>query len=90
MQGTRGATCLVSQPPSPEPSEAASPSPARCDISGPCAADTHMSDVSAGQEATSRPPVIRRMANDASEARLLTRQMHKRVPAWKVQCVLQH
>ena len=57
----------------------------RHDISGPCAADIHMYDVSAGQEATSKPPATRRMANDASETRFLTRQMHKRVPAWKLQ-----
>ena len=43
-----------------------------------------MSDVSVEQETTSKPPVIRRKANDASEARLLVRQMHKRIPAWKL------
>ena len=68
-------------------SEAASPSLARQDASGSCAADTLMFDVSVEQEATSKPPTIRRRANDASEARLLTRQMHrrclKRIPAWK-------
>ena len=47
-----------------------------------------MFDVSVGQEATSKPSTIRRRANDASEARLLTGRMHKRIPAWKLQmCV---
>ena len=62
-------------------SEAASPSPARYDTSGTCAADTLMYDVSVEQEVTSKPPTIRRRANDASEARFLTRQMHQRIPA---------
>ena len=43
-----------------------------------------MSDGSVEQGTTSKPPEIRRKANDASEARLLIRQMHKRVPAWKL------
>ena len=69
-------------------SESASPSPARHDTSGTCAADTLMHDVSVEQEVTSKPPTIRRKANDASEARLLTRQMHQRIPAWKLKmCV---
>ena len=42
-----------------------------------------MSDGSVEQETTSKPPVIRQKANDASEARLLIRQM-QRIPAWKL------
>ena len=69
-------------------SEAASPSPARQDTSGSCAVDTLMFDESVEQEAASRPSTIRRRANDASEAGLLTRQMYKRIPAWKLKmCV---
>ena len=69
-------------------SEAASPSPARQDDSESCVSDTHMSGVSAGQDVSARIPTNRRKAADASEARLLVRQMHKRVPAWKLQmCV---
>ena len=37
--------------------------------------------MSTGQDANPRPPTNRWTARDASEARLLTRQMHKRVPA---------
>ena len=70
-------------------SEAASPSPARDDISESCVAGTHMSDVSTGQDANPRLPTNLRLANDASEARLLTRQMHKRVPAWKLQLCIE-
>ena len=43
-----------------------------------------MHDVSVEQEVTSKPPTIRRRANDASEARFLTREMHQRIPAWKL------
>ena len=62
----------------------ATPSPARHATSSSCEADTLMFDVSVEQETTSKPPVIRRNANDASQARLLVRQMHKRIPAWKL------
>ena len=44
--------------------------------------------MSAGQEANSKPSATCRMAN-ASEARSLTRQMHKRVPAWKLQMCIE-
>ena len=47
-----------------------------------------MFDVSVGQETASKPSTVRRKPNDASEARLLTRQMHKRTLAWELQmCV---
>ena len=36
------------------------------------------------REQLPKPSAIRRKANDASEARLLIRQMHKRIPAWKL------
>ena len=70
-------------------SEVASPSPARHDISESCDDDTHVFDVSGGQEANSKPSTTRRTANDASEARFLTRQMHRRVPAWKPQMCIE-
>ena len=70
-------------------SEAASPSPARHVISESCDIDTHIPDASVGQEATSRPSPNRRMANDASKAGFLTRQMHKRVPAWKLRMCIE-
>ena len=65
-------------------SEAASPSPARQDMSDPCIPDICMSRVSDGQDANVRVPANRRLANDALEARLLIRQMRKRVPAWRL------
>ena len=43
-----------------------------------------MFDVGVEQEATSKPSTVRRRANDASEARLFTRQMHKHIPAWQL------
>ena len=47
-----------------------------------------MFDVSVEQETTSKPPAIRWKAIDASKTRLLVRQMHKRIPAWKLKlCV---
>ena len=70
-------------------SEAASPSPARHDISESREADTHISDVSAGQDANPRPLTNRWTVRDVSEASLLTRQMHKRVPAWKLQLCIE-
>ena len=70
-------------------SEAASPAPARHDISESCVADTHIPDVRAGQNVPLRFPTNPTMANDASEARLLTGQMHKRVPAWKLQLCIE-
>ena len=50
-------------------SEAASPSSVGHDTSESRDIDTHVSDVSAGQEANSKPSANRRLANDASEAR---------------------
>ena len=62
-------------------SGAATSSPARHATSGSCTSDALMFDVSGGQETASKPPTARRKANDASEARMLIRQMHKRIPA---------
>ena len=49
-------------------SEVASPSPARHAISESCDDDTHVSDVSVGQEASSKPSSTRWTANDAADA----------------------
>ena len=47
-----------------------------------------MYDVSVEQGTTSKPPAIRWKGREASEAKLLVRQMHKRIPAWKLKlCV---
>ena len=44
--------------------------------------------MSVEQETTSKAPAVRRKANDALQARLLVRQMHRRIPAWKLKlCV---
>ena len=66
----------------------ATASSARHTTSSSFAADTITFDVSVEQETTSKAPAIRRKANDASQARLLVRQMHRRIPAWKLKlCV---
>ena len=50
--------------------------------SNSCAADTATFDGS--NDAASRAPTVCWKARDAAEANLLVRQMHRRIPAWKL------
>ena len=50
--------------------------------SNTCAADTATFDGSS--DAAPRAPTVRWKARDAAEAKLFVRQMHRRIPAWKL------
>ena len=66
----------------------ATPSPARHATSSSCTADTLIVDVSVELGGQLRNHQLSAGRSDASEARLLMRQMHKRNPAWKLElCV---
>ena len=56
--------------------------------SSSCATDNITPNVNEEQETTSKASTVRWKANDAPQARLLVRQMHRRIPAWKLKlCV---
>ena len=72
----------------PYPDTVEEPSATNHGTSSSCTADTATFDGSVEQEADPKAPTIRWKAKNTTEAKLYVRQMHRRIPAWKLKlCV---